>query len=692
MIDIATDRKLKIIFVGDAACSTGFAVCTHQLCDRLHANGHDVTVLGINYYGKPHDYPYTIYPCVDPLDGSRMVCGEQRLPKLIARLKPDVVIILQDPWNIRGYMIEIEEQLGDTINVPRPIMIGWLAVDAKNQISGKQCNQLDHVVAWTQFGIDELRAGGYTGDHSIIGLGVDTSIYYPMISEYMGRSMDRVEVRQSKLSDGTPVLPEGIPLDSFIVGMVGRNQVRKRLDLALEYFAEWIKSKSIDNAYLYLHVGPTGESGCDIQALCRYYGIKVIVSSPPVSAAVTADDMRLIYNCFDVLWSVSQGEGWGLPVLEAMACGIPCLVPDWSGLGEWARPAAMTVDCTSTALNAPINRAPYTIGGIADKELTIAALDKLYRHAAIRERLSQLGLDLARKLSWDVIGTQWEALLQSTAQSFRWSSRPVTMDEITIREVYRDNCYHIPDDLSGYTVIDIGASIGAFSRLCLERGAHKVISVEPDSESIELLKKNLDSFPRAKIIHGAVIGDMCNADNLAISPTNYRGRLRMTGGQNVFESPGAGKESVAAIRIGDLIEGIEMTTDLQTHPILLKLDCEGSEYQIVFSALPWDRIAIIVGETHTIGNDHPFVARFAEIGLADIPHDHESLAARLREVGYEVSSEDFYGTNCGLLNFKAIKVAEVKPTMTDLMISPKAIDEALLDERESLAIYDCIPG
>lgn len=419
--DINTNsrRKLKILFVGDAACSTGFALCTHQLCDRLHAAGHDVTILGINYYGDKHDYPYPIYPCVNPLDRSHMVCGEQRLPKLIYRLRPDIVIILQDPWNIRGYMIEIEEQLGD-IDIPRPLMIGWLAVDAKNQISGRQLNQLDHVVTWTQFGIDELRAGGYTGNHSIIGLGVDTYDFCPPFPDE--------SPRDCKLSDGTPILPEGIPIDSFIVGMVGRNQSRKRIDLALEYFAEWTKSKGIDNAYLYLHVGPTGESGCDIPALCRYYGIKVIVSSPPVSSALTINDMRLIYNCFDVLWSMSQGEGWGLPVLEAMACGVPCLVPDWSGLGEWAKPAAMTVECTSSALNAPINRAPYTIGGIADKALTIEALDKLYRYPSIRERLSQLGLDLARRLSWDAVGEQWEALLQSL-----WSARHTpTMTDLMI--------------------------------------------------------------------------------------------------------------------------------------------------------------------------------------------------------------------------------------------------------------------
>lgn len=338
-----------------------------------------------------------------------MVCGEQRLPKLIYRLRPDVVIILQDPWNIRGYMREIEEQLADyvpetgPVDFPRPIMIGWLAVDAKNQISGRQCNQLDHVVTWTRFGIDELRAGGYTGNHSIIGLGVDTATYYPI---------DRIDARNHLLSDGSKVLPDGIPRNSYIVGMVGRNQVRKRLDLALEYFAEWIKSRGIDNAYLYLHVGPTGESGCDIQSLCRYYGIKVIVSSPPISHAFSVDDIRAVYNSFDLFWSTSQAEGWNLPALEAMACGVPTLLPDYAG-HEWAKPAAMMIECTTTALNAPMNRAMHTIGGIADKHETIVGLDKLYHHRSFREQLSDLGLRLANELSWDRVGTQWEALLQS---------------------------------------------------------------------------------------------------------------------------------------------------------------------------------------------------------------------------------------------------------------------------------------
>lgn len=401
---------MKIIFVGDSpTLPTGFAKCTRELCDRLHANGHEVNVLGISYYGDKHDFPYDIYPCVQPLDGSRMIFGEERLPKLVERLQPDFVIILQDPWNIRGYFIELVKQNGfptTSLRLPTdPQIIGWLAVDSKNQRSAIELNLLDYVVTWTQFGIDELVKGGYQGEHSIIGLGVDSSIYYPT---------DRIEARWQIL--GGYLEEGGIPIDSFIIGVVGRNQVRKRLDLNLEYFAEWSKSQGITDAYLCLHVGPTGENGCDIERLCAYYGIKVITLNPPLGKGVSESEMRSIYNMFDVFWSMSQAEGWNLPALEAMACGVPCILPDQGAHSEWAKDAAYLVPCTSTALTAPVGSASnglYTVGGIADRHLTIGALDKLYRWPDLRRKMSRLGLDIVYSLSWDRVGGQFESLLQT---------------------------------------------------------------------------------------------------------------------------------------------------------------------------------------------------------------------------------------------------------------------------------------
>jgi D-inositol-3-phosphate glycosyltransferase len=397
---------VRVIWVGDAVISSGFARCTHAVCDALHAAGHEVFVLGINYYGDPHKYPYAIYPCVQPLDFGGDPYGVLRLPILCRRLNPDVICILQDPWNINdpNNQPSYLDMLKRT-DVTCPI-VAWLAVDGLNQFA-TPLNDLTHVAVWTQFAADELVKGGYTGPISIVPLGVDTTLFHPC---------DRAESRSK-------VCPPTLPADAYLVGAVGRNQPRKRLDLTIAYFADWVTRYNIDNAYLYLHIGPTGDIGCDIPKLVRYYGLagdpdkgkpsRVIIANTPLGMGHDESIMPYVYSSFDCYLSTSQGEGWNLPMLEAMACGVPVIAPDFAGPGSWAKGVAVLVPCTSTALTAPINAMNYTIGGILDQRLTVDALDTLYRSVARRVACSELGLGMAKSLSWRSTGDGMRAVLES---------------------------------------------------------------------------------------------------------------------------------------------------------------------------------------------------------------------------------------------------------------------------------------
>lgn len=406
--------KPRILFVGDSpTVNTGFSLCTRKVCAHLHSSGWEVHVLGLSYFGDPHRYPYPIYPAVNPLDDSRDAYGCMRLPKLIHSIKPDVVVLLNDPWNVEAYLYQIrrfEEQAG--INIRDTFkLIGWLAVDGKNtsaldfnydlKSSGStKWGRLDHVAVWTEFAKSELVRGGWNGPEiDVIPLGVDSSVFY---------RVDKMEARAK-------ILPPSIDPSSFIIGVVGRNQYRKRLDLCIQYFAEWITENNIEDAYLYLHCAPTGDKGVDIRSLVNYYQIngKVILSQASLGLGAPEEQMRLTYCALDVLMTLAQGEGFCLPVLEAMACGTLTMGSDWSGLGSWAGDAMLKIPCTSTAMTAPYGGELYTIGGIADKKRTIEWLDSLYSYRVTpMHKTLQLAFDMAQRLTWENTTKSFELMIK----------------------------------------------------------------------------------------------------------------------------------------------------------------------------------------------------------------------------------------------------------------------------------------
>lgn len=388
----------KLLLIGDSPdCPSGFGRATREILDRVR-DRYEVTVLGINHRGDPSSTPYPIYTAAAGGDAF----GIGRLLWMCDLVKPDVIVIMQDGWYFPYYFRELrkkkatyEYEAPEHAAIP---VVGAIAVDGKN-FNGDWIKDLTLSVFWTQFALDEARLGGFAGPSKVIPLGVDTDVFYPVARE---GAMDRQKL--------------GMVKDKFIVGNVNRNQPRKRWDLTLRYFAEWVHRFHVTDACLFLHSAPTGDQSVNVRDLAKYYGIldRVIIYTPEPFYGKADDDMRDVYNCFDVLMTTTQGEGMGLPTLEAMACRVPCIVPEWAALGEWAKGAAAMIPCTSTA---PQSFSPVVnvIGGIADEKMFIAALDTLYRDVQHRAAVANLGYARACELRfrWSAIGEQWIAALDA---------------------------------------------------------------------------------------------------------------------------------------------------------------------------------------------------------------------------------------------------------------------------------------
>ena len=379
----------RLLWVGDAVVSTGFAKCTHKTLEMLRKDW-DVHVLGMNYDGDPHEYPYDIYPAWQP---GKDAWGISRMVHLLNYLRPDVCIVQNDPWNVPEYM----KHAG---NCP---VVASMPVDGKN-CKGAGVNGLAHAIFWTEFGRYEAANGGYLGRSSVIPLGVDLAMYKPSED---GKRL-RGELRKHR----------GVPEDAFIVGNVNRNQPRKRLDLSIRYFAKWIEEHKIEDAYLFLHVAPTGDQGYDCAQLAEYYGIssKIIIVEPAIGPGVSEQALASAYTIFDLMISTTQGEGWGLTTMESMACGVPNIVPDWSALGEWIPDdCAVKVPCTSTIVTPTgIN----VVGGIPDEAEFVRALQRMYLNfqrddLPLRDFYAKKAAELVAQdqFRWENIGQRFAEVL-----------------------------------------------------------------------------------------------------------------------------------------------------------------------------------------------------------------------------------------------------------------------------------------
>jgi glycosyltransferase involved in cell wall biosynthesis len=96
---------------------------------------------------------------------------------------------------------------------------------------------------------------------------------------------------------------------------------------------------------------------------------------------VPDSDLPTLYGKADVLLMPSLYEGFGLPVLEAMACGTPVVASTAGSLPEIAGEAAVLVD-------------PLDIEGLAD------AVTRVANDGGLRAELRRRGLERAREFSW----------------------------------------------------------------------------------------------------------------------------------------------------------------------------------------------------------------------------------------------------------------------------------------------------
>lgn len=177
----------------------------------------------------------------------------------------------------------------------------------------------DRVLPYTQYGADVIRRSTATGCSDPLPHGIDDQIYYPR---------DKAAARREFLKH-VGKIDAPITEDIFLIGIVATNTPRKDWYLAFETCAELLGDGI--NVALWAHTDAV-KKYWDLIELADQFGMmgRLVVSTLNLQPQV----MAWCYAACDVTLGIGSGEGWGFPIAESLAQGIPVVHGDYAGGAE----------------------------------------------------------------------------------------------------------------------------------------------------------------------------------------------------------------------------------------------------------------------------------------------------------------------------------------------------------------------
>jgi glycosyltransferase involved in cell wall biosynthesis len=439
-----SNDKLKILMCSEASfLNSGFGTYAREILSRLHkTNKYNIAEFAsYGFINDPRDSAIDWYYYAnavrdnDPRYGEYMSrtdnqFGRWRFEKVLLDFKPDVVIDVRDYWMSAYQGVSPLRKFYHWILMP--------TVDSEPQQEEWIDTYLsaDAVFSYSDWGAEVLKHQSSNKINYIdtASPGVDLDVF---------KRLDRHSIRTKY----------GIDQDAIIIGSVMRNQKRKLIPELFVTFRQTLdeisktNSNIADKLFLYLHTSYP-DMGWDIPELlkdnrlankvlftysckhcknvvCRTFaGPQIIcpqclnkaLSFPSVSEGVSSKTLSEIYNLFDLYVQYSICEGFGMPQVEAGACGTPIATVDYSAMCDIIH-----------KLNAyKINiRSKF-------KELETKAYrvypdnDNLKQHIINFINLSSEEIENKRKeirtlteqnYNWDHIASIWERYLDSLDQS-----------------------------------------------------------------------------------------------------------------------------------------------------------------------------------------------------------------------------------------------------------------------------------
>jgi glycosyltransferase involved in cell wall biosynthesis len=269
----------------------------------LLSKDYEIRVVGLGYAGQEHNYPFSVLPCKDTNDAHAIIHNLN----VLTETSPDVIIVALDiPLQIffREKFAQYKKPyIAITPLENPPLTPSWAA-----QMFS---------MSWVFF-ISELgkRAGLAAGlknvDH--LEVGIDSTFW-------------RVPTPEEKLG-----LRKGMDIaeDEYVILTVADNQERKNLWAAMSVVSELKKRGRKVKHILVTRVD--SPFGWKIRDLALKLDINKELMT--MNRGMPTEQLWSLYALSDCFLLTSKAEGLGLPIMEAMSCGVPVVATDTGAIHE----------------------------------------------------------------------------------------------------------------------------------------------------------------------------------------------------------------------------------------------------------------------------------------------------------------------------------------------------------------------
>ena len=394
---------------------TGYSNQAKQLAIYLRSKGHEVDWLANGYSGatvkhaKLQDGTIFDFPIRGGLvqDYFKNVISNH-----LKKNKTDIFFILLDTFMLfgtDGWFLNIDCSPAKTIF--------WFPSDGGGGMP-KHCERIlmkvEQPVAMARFGQKQVK-DYYNLNVKHIPHGVDKNRFYRLPDE------ERIALRKKW----------GLN-DKFVIGVVARNQPRKNLDRTIK--AMKLVAEKIPNAMLLLHLDPKDPApqAFQISELIKKFEIenRVVFTGMSAHDGFDWDEMNNVYNLMDVFFLSTSGEGFGIPIIEAMSCEVPVVVTDYTTTQELVidNKAGLGIKLSGTEyvdmfetdskdydklkMNGTMTGSWEVERGYCDIKDAAEQITWLYEHPLDAGEMGQNGRQaVLEKYDFEIVAKQWEDLM-----------------------------------------------------------------------------------------------------------------------------------------------------------------------------------------------------------------------------------------------------------------------------------------